>query len=99
MNFSILYTLYIWRAEHFLKKASIAEWDERGLLLMLGYEAQDLATELAHCIAMFGDQPLCDVNFSALRRSIEKMYWISGSPLCNGLDVARKALEHANGRD
>lgn len=91
MTLREIYKLYLERMGNFLDQASAVEDPvARGELNMQAYDAQNNASDLAHCIAMFGDQDLDGADFPALRQRIEKAPWGAGSPWRQGLNLAQR---------
>ncbi len=94
MTLSFLYKFYLRRMQHFLAKSDTTEdWVVRDDLKSLAHDCQRRATELAHCIAVYGDQNVREMNVIALRESIESIRWAIGAPIYHGLNFAHEAMK------
>lgn len=86
MKFSELYTYYLGRADYFFTKAKTREdYDVRATLKSKGRECHRFATDIAHCLARFGDPVLRTDALEALSRETNILKkgpmrdaWLSG---------------------
>lgn len=92
MNLSHLYTYYLGRTNYFSEQASTADdWTTRDSLKSLANDCHTRTTEIAHCIVMFGDQELNEMNFAELMQQAEVMHGALRALLLQGIRLAKRA--------
>jgi hypothetical protein len=79
--------------DYFLQKADkAARWDVRDSFRSQALACQTRAGQIAHCIALFGNQQLDDLNVPELLKQVEDKSCIQHNPWTRGLDVIEREI-------
>lgn len=88
MTLRELYCRYVELIDFFLQKANAtANWEVRDSFRRKALDCQNRAGHIAHCIALFGDKSIEDIDFSDLKKQVEDKACTLENPWMRGISA------------